>query len=56
VEVSFDVKSELFVEFTLSWLTLPFINVYNIPLLVDSVVLILDLDVSVFGINITLDV
>jgi hypothetical protein len=55
VEVSLNVKTELLVELSLSWFSLPFINVDNIPLLVESVVLVLDFDVSVFSINISLD-
>jgi hypothetical protein len=53
IEVSFDNESEIFVEFSLLWFTLPFINVDNVPLLVDSTVLVVNSDVSVFLINIS---
>jgi hypothetical protein len=55
MEVSLNVKTELLVELSLSWFSLPFISVDNIPWLVESVVLVLDFNVSVFSINIALD-
>jgi hypothetical protein len=55
VEVSLNIKTESFVELTLSWFTLPFVNVDNIPLLMDLVVSLVDTDVSVFLINSTLN-
>jgi hypothetical protein len=55
VEISFDVKSELWIEFSFLWFSLPFINVHDIPLLVDLVVLSINNDVSVFSINVTLN-
>jgi hypothetical protein len=55
VEVSLNVKTELLVKLSFSWFSLPFVNVYDIPLLVESVVLVLDFNVSVFSINISLD-
>jgi hypothetical protein len=36
VKVSLNIESELLIELSLSWLTLPLINVDNVPLLVDS--------------------
>ena len=56
VEVSFDIKSESFIEFSFSWFTLPFIDVDNVPLLVDSSMLWMDDDVSVFLVNTTSNV
>jgi hypothetical protein len=52
-EISFDVKSEIFIEFSLLWFTLPFISVNNIPLLVDSTVLVMNLNVSVLLVNVS---
>jgi hypothetical protein len=48
VEVSLNVKTEVFIELTLSWFSLPFINVDDVPLLVDFTVLSMDDNVSVF--------
>ena len=47
VEVSFDVESEFLVVLSLSWFSLPFVSVDDIPLLVDLAVLGSDDDVSV---------
>jgi len=56
VEWSFNVKSEIFVEFSLSWFTLPFISIDNIPLLVDSVIwLLINCDMFVFNILVVED-
>jgi hypothetical protein len=35
VEVSLNIESELFVKLSLTWLTLPLVDVNNIPLLID---------------------
>jgi hypothetical protein len=35
VEVSFDIESELLVEFSFLWFSLPFVNIDNVPLLID---------------------
>jgi hypothetical protein len=56
VEVSFNVESVLFVEFTLLWIALPLVSIDNIELLVDLSVSVVGNDVSVFGINSTLDI
>jgi len=48
VEVSLNVKSELLVELTLGWLLLVFINIGNLPSLVDLAILSLQNNVSVF--------
>jgi hypothetical protein len=56
VEWSFDVESEFLVEFTLSWFTLVFINVDDVPLLVDLSMFSPGNDVSVFGINSTVNI
>jgi hypothetical protein len=55
IEISFNIKSEVFVEFSLSWFSLPFISVDNVPLLPETILLFIDANVSVFSINITLD-
>ena len=47
VEVSFNVETEVFVHLSLGWFSLPFINVDNVPLLVDLSVLLVNNDVSV---------
>jgi len=52
VEVSFNVKSEVSVQFTLS-INLPVIFVDDIPLLVKTLVLAIDNDGSVLSINCT---
>jgi len=56
VEWSFDVKSKVFIEFSLSRFTLPFIYIDYIPLLVESSVFRMNDDISVFSINVSLDV
>jgi len=56
VEWSFDVESILFIEFSLSWFTLPFVSIDNIPLLCDSVIwLLIDSDVLVLNILVVQD-
>jgi hypothetical protein len=56
MEWSFDVKSKFFIEFTLGWLTLPFVNEDNIPLLMDlSILYFISTDMSSFGISFSLD-
>jgi hypothetical protein len=56
VEWSFDVETELFIQFSLSWFSLPFISIDDVPLLVDSSVLLEEDDVSVLGILSTLNI
>jgi hypothetical protein len=56
VEISFNIKAILFVEFTLNWISLPFISIDNIELLIDLSVFVPDNDVSVFSINTTLNI
>jgi hypothetical protein len=53
MEISLNVESELFVEFTLLRLTLPFVNIHDVPLLVDSIVLSVDSNVSVLSIDVS---
>jgi hypothetical protein len=53
VEISFNIETELFVEFSLSWLTLPFISIDDVPLLVDTVISIVDTDVSVLLVDVS---
>jgi hypothetical protein len=55
MEISLDIESELFVEFSLSWLSLPLVSVHNIPLLIDLAVFVLSLNISVFLINVSTD-
>jgi hypothetical protein len=54
VEVCIDPKTEHFVHFSLSWLSLPLISVDNVPLLVDLSVSWSGFNVSVFSVNISL--
>jgi hypothetical protein len=55
VEVFFNNKSKLFIELSLFGLSLPFINIDDVPLLVKSVVSTVYTNVSVFSINISYD-
>jgi len=55
VEVSLNNQTEFLIELSLSGFSLPLISIDNVPLLVDTVVLVLNFDVSVFSINIALD-
>jgi hypothetical protein len=48
VEVSLNVKTESFIELTLSWFSLPLIGVDDVPLLVNGILLSVDTNVSVF--------
>jgi hypothetical protein len=54
VEWSFNIESELFIEFSLSWLSFPFINIDEVPLLVDSSMLIVNDDLSVLVVVVSL--
>ena len=56
MEGSINVDTEIFIKFSLSWLSLPFVNVDNIPHLVHSSGSLVNNDVSVFSINISLDI
>jgi hypothetical protein len=51
MEVSLDEETELLVELSLLWLSLPLVSIHNIPLLLDLVVLVVDTDVSVLSIS-----
>jgi len=55
VEVSLNIKSESLVELSLCWFSLPFISIDDIPLLVDFVLQSVYTNVSVLGINTSLD-
>jgi hypothetical protein len=56
MEWSFDVESKFFVEFTLGWFTLPFVNEDDIPLLMDlSILYLVSCDMSSLGISSSLD-
>jgi hypothetical protein len=54
VEVSLYIKTESFIELSFSWLTLPFINVDNVPLLMDFIGLFVDCNISILLINLSL--
>jgi len=57
MEISLDVESIFFVKFTLGWLTLPLVDVDNVPLLMDLPILsFITLNVSSFRISFTLNV
>jgi hypothetical protein len=56
VEVSFNIESKPLIEFSLDWLTLPFINIDDIKLLVDFAMFWMDNDISVLCINSSSDV
>jgi hypothetical protein len=57
MEWSFDVESEFFIEFSLGGFTLPFVNVDNVPLLMDlSTLGFITLDVSSFSVSGSLDI
>jgi hypothetical protein len=51
MEISLNIEAELFIELALSWLSLPLISIDDVPLLVDLVVLVIDHNVCIFGIN-----
>jgi hypothetical protein len=48
VEVSFNIESELFVELALGWLLLVFIDIDDLPSLVDLTVLVFNNNISIF--------
>ena len=56
IEVSFNVEAEIFIKLSLAWFSFPFVNVHNIPHLVHSSSRIVNNYVSVFSINITLNI
>jgi hypothetical protein len=56
VEISLNVEVEFLVELSLGWLFWILVNIDEVPLLVDSSVLVVYLNVSVFSINISLDI
>jgi hypothetical protein len=53
MEWSFNIESELFIQLSFLWFALPFISINNVPLLVDLIVLVLNIDVSVFCVNVS---
>jgi len=55
VEVSLNIESESLIELTLCWLSLPFINIDDVPLLMNSVLVCVDTNVSVFVVKSTLN-
>jgi hypothetical protein len=55
MEWSFDVETELFIQLSLLWLSLPLINIHNVPLLMDAIVFVVDSNVPVLLIDIALN-
>jgi hypothetical protein len=55
IEISLNIETESLVELSLGWLSLPFINVDDIPLLMNLIIPLANNDVSVFRINTTLN-
>jgi len=55
MEISFNIESELFIELTLLWFTLPFVNVHDVPLLSDLTIFVLDFNISILTINVALN-
>jgi hypothetical protein len=53
IEVSFNIESEISVEFTFDWLIWVLISIDNLPLLVDLSMLVVDLDILVLIIEST---
>jgi hypothetical protein len=53
VEWSFNIETEVFVEFSFLWIFWILISIDDVPLLVDLSMLVVDNDVSVFSINST---
>jgi len=51
VEWSFNIEPEVFIEFSWSWFSLPFISVDNVPLATQFVVLVDSISVSSFTIS-----
>jgi hypothetical protein len=51
IEWSLDVKAVVLIEFSLSWFTLPFISVDNLPLLGNSAIWLL-IGSDVFALNV----
>jgi hypothetical protein len=56
VEISFNIETEHFVEFSLNWFLFIFINIDDIPLLVDLSMFAPNNDVSLFIINSSVDI
>jgi hypothetical protein len=53
VEWSFNIETEVFVEFSFLWIFWILISIDDVPLLVDLSMLVVDNDVSVFSIKST---
>ena len=59
MEVTFNIETELLIEFSLLWFSLPFINVHDVPLLTESsqsCVLWSNFNVSVLLVKVTTDI
>jgi len=55
IEVSLNIETESLIELSLSWFALPFIDVNNVPLLVNFIALFIHTNVSVLLINLSLN-
>lgn len=53
VEVFFDNEAILFVKFALHWISFPFIYINNVPLLMKTIISLIDSDVSLFCIYVS---
>lgn len=56
VEISFNIQSEIFIELSLLWWSLPVASVDDIPLLVESAMLVVDHDILVLSILASLNI
>jgi hypothetical protein len=56
MEWSFNIETEVFVEFSLNWISLPLIGIDDIELLIDLSVFLVGNDISVFRILSTLNI
>jgi hypothetical protein len=55
VEIFLDNKAKLFIHFTFDWISFPFINIDNIPLLMKAIVSVAKLDISILLIKVALN-
>jgi hypothetical protein len=56
VEISLNIETESLIEFSLLWFTLPFVNVHDVPLLVELSMSCVYNDVLVLTIDSSLDI
>jgi hypothetical protein len=55
MEIFFYYETIFFIELTFAWLTFPLINIDNIPLLMKTVVSLINTDISILLINVAYD-